>query len=70
MYKIEMYLAAVGIILGIGIGAMIVEIYSPSYDSCQQLKQENQMLRDMIFHYHDPNCPDTLTQPKKDGVCD
>jgi uncharacterized membrane-anchored protein YhcB (DUF1043 family) len=70
MYKIEMYLAALGIILGIGIGAMIVEIYSPSYDSCQQLKQENQMLRDMIFHYHDPNCPDTLTQPKKDGVCD
>jgi hypothetical protein len=70
MYKIEMYLAALGIILGIGIGAMIVEIYSPGYESCRQLKQENQMLRDMIFDYQDPYRSDTLTQPKEVEGCD
>jgi uncharacterized membrane-anchored protein YhcB (DUF1043 family) len=70
MYKIEMYLAALGIILGLGIGAMIVEIYSPDYESCRQLKQENQMLRDMIFDYQDPYRSDTLTQPKEVEGCD
>jgi uncharacterized membrane-anchored protein YhcB (DUF1043 family) len=70
MYKIEMYLAALGIILGIGIGAMIVEIFGSEYESCQQLKQENQMLRDMIFDYQDPYRPDTLTQPKEVEGCD
>jgi hypothetical protein len=70
MYKIEMYLAAAGIILGIGIGAMIVEIFGSEYESCQQLKQENQMLRDMIFDYQDPYRPDTLTQPKEVEGCD
>ena len=70
MYKIEMYLAALGIILGIGIGAMIVEIFGSEYESCQQLKQENQMLRDMIFDYQDPYRSDTLTQPKEVEGCD
>jgi len=70
MYKIEMYLAALGIILGIAIGAMITKIYSPGYESCRQLKQENQMLRDMIFDYQDPYRSDTLTQPKEVEGCD
>lgn len=70
MYKIEMYLAAAGIILGIGIGAMITKIYSSDYESCQQLEQENQMLRDMIFNQQDPYRPDTLTQPKEVEGCD
>jgi uncharacterized membrane-anchored protein YhcB (DUF1043 family) len=70
MYKIEIYLAALGIILGIGIGAMITKIYSPGYESCQQVKQENQMLRDMLFDYQDPYRPDTLTQIKEVDGCD
>jgi uncharacterized membrane-anchored protein YhcB (DUF1043 family) len=70
MYKIEMYLAAAGIILGIGIGAMIVEIFGSEYESCQQLKQENQMLRDMLFNQQDPYRPDTLTQIKEVEGCD
>jgi uncharacterized membrane-anchored protein YhcB (DUF1043 family) len=70
MYKIEMYLAAAGIILGIGIGAMIVEIFGSEYESCQQLKQENQMLRDMLFDQQDPYRPDTLTQIKEVEGCD
>jgi uncharacterized membrane-anchored protein YhcB (DUF1043 family) len=70
MYKIEMYLAAAGIILGIGIGAMIVEIFGSEYESCQQLKQENQMLRDMLFNQQDPYRPDTLTQVKEVEGCD
>jgi uncharacterized membrane-anchored protein YhcB (DUF1043 family) len=70
MYKIEMYLAAAGIILGIGIGAMIVEIFGSEYESCQQLKQENQMLRDMLFDQQDPYRPDTLTQIKEVDGCD
>jgi uncharacterized membrane-anchored protein YhcB (DUF1043 family) len=70
MYKIEMYLAAAGIILGIGIGAMIVEIFGSEYESCQQLKQENQMLRDMLFDQQDPYRPDTLTQVKEVEGCD
>jgi uncharacterized membrane-anchored protein YhcB (DUF1043 family) len=65
-----MYLAAAGIILGIGIGAMIVEIFGSEYESCQQLKQENQMLRDMLFNQQDPYRPDTLTQPKAVEGCD
>ena len=64
MNKIEMYLAAAGIILGIAIGAMIAEIFSSEYESCQQLKQENQMLRDMLFNQQDPYRPDTLTESK------
>jgi len=70
MYKIEMYLAAAGIILGIGIGAMIVEIFGSEYESCQQLKQENQMLRDMLFDQQDPYRPDTLTQVTEVEGCD
>jgi len=70
MYKIEMYLAALGIILGIGIGAMIVKSFESEYESCQQLKQENQLLRDMLFNQQDPYRPDTLTQPKEVEGCD
>jgi uncharacterized membrane-anchored protein YhcB (DUF1043 family) len=70
MYKIEMYLAAAGIILGIGIGAMIVKSFGSEYESCQQLKQENQMLRDMLFNQQDPYRPDTLTQVKEVEGCD
>ena len=70
MYKIEMYLAALGIILGIGIGAMITHSFRNEYESCQQLKQENQMLRDMLFNQQDPYRPDTLTQPKEVEGCD
>ena len=65
-----MYLAAAGIILGIGIGAMIVGIFGSEYESCQQLKQENQMLRDMLFDQQDPYRPDTLTQIKEVEGCD
>jgi len=49
MYKIEMYLAALGIILGIAIGGLITKIYSPGYESCQVLKHENKLLMDMIM---------------------
>ena len=70
MYKIEMYLAALGIILGIAIGAMIVKSFGSEYESCQQLKQENQMLRDMLFNQQDLYRPDTLTQIKEIEGCD
>jgi uncharacterized membrane-anchored protein YhcB (DUF1043 family) len=70
MNKIEMYLAAISFVLGIGIGAMIVESFRNEYESCQQLKQENNMLRDMLFDQQDPYRPDTLTQPKEVEGCD
>ena len=49
MDKIEMYLAAIGTVLGIAIGAMISESFRNECISCQQLKQENKMLMDMIM---------------------
>jgi len=49
MYKIEMYLAALGIILGIAIGAMITHSFRNEYESCQVLKHENKLLMDMIM---------------------
>lgn len=70
MNKLEMYLAAAGIILGIAIGAMIAEIFSSEYESCKQLKQENQMLRDMLFDQQDPYRPDTLAEPKEIEGCE
>ncbi len=49
---------------------MIVKSFGSEYESCQQLKQENQMLRDMLFDQQDPYRPDTLTQPKEVEGCD
>ena len=69
MNKIEMYLAAIGTVIGIGIGVMITESFRNEYTSCQQLKQENQLLRDMLFNQQDPYRPDTTQQPKEVEGC-
>lgn len=49
MDKIEMYLAAIGTVIGIVIGVMITNSLRNECISCQQLKQENKMLMDMIM---------------------
>jgi uncharacterized membrane-anchored protein YhcB (DUF1043 family) len=49
MDKIEMYLAAIGTVIGIAIGVMITNSFRNECISCQQLKQENKMLMDMIM---------------------
>ena len=70
MDKIEMYLAAIGTVIGIAIGVMITNSFRNECISCQQLKQENQMLRDMLFNQQDPYRPDTTQQPKEVEGCE
>jgi uncharacterized membrane-anchored protein YhcB (DUF1043 family) len=70
MNKIEMYLAAIGTVIGIGVGVMITEIFRDDCTSCPQLEQENQILRDMLFDQQDPYRPDTTQEPKEVEGCE
>lgn len=70
MNKLEMYLAAMGTVIGIGIGVIITQSFGNKCTSCQQLKQENQMLRDMLFNQQDPYRPDTTQQLKEVEGCE
>ena len=80
MNKIEFYLAAVGIVLGIAIGCVISTYVIKKHDECQYLEQENQQLRqlrDILIEQQDPYrndtlsvSTDTLTQPNQIDSCD
>jgi len=70
MNKIEFYLAAIGIVLGIAIGCVISTYVIKKHDECQYLEQENQLLRNMLIEQQDPYRPDTLTQPNQIDSCD
>lgn len=70
MNKIEFYLAAIGIVIGIAIGSVISTYAIKKHDECQYLEQENQLLRNMLIEQYEPYRPDTLTQPKEVEGCD
>lgn len=70
MNKIEMYLAAIGFVIGVGVGVMITNSFRNEYVSCQQLKQENKMLMDMIMQQQDAYRPDTTQEIKEIEGCE
>jgi uncharacterized membrane-anchored protein YhcB (DUF1043 family) len=51
----------IGVSIGLIIGFLISKQLKQSYDNCNMLKQENQMLRDMLINQQDPYRPDTTS---------
>ena len=72
MNKIEIYLAAIGILIGLLIGYSISSNVLKKYHTCEVLKQENKMLIDMLMRqqetiiYQDNQIPDSIQWYEKE----
>jgi hypothetical protein len=70
MDKNNIVAAIIGIIIGLVFGWAISSQVLNAHKECTILKQENQMLRDMLFDQQDPYRPDTTHQPKEIEGCE
>lgn len=70
MYKNKVIAAVISIAIGMLIGSILVQYVMTSQEQCTIIKQENQMLRDMLFNQQDPYRPDTTQQPKEVEGCE
>lgn len=70
MDKNKVIAAVVSIAIGMLIGSILVQYVMTSQEQCTIIKQENQMLRDMLFNQQDPYRPDTTQQPKEVEGCE
>ena len=70
MDKNKIIAAAISITIGMLIGSILVQYVMTSQEQCTIIKQENHMLRDMLFNQQDPYRPDTTQQPKEVEGCE
>ena len=70
MDKNKVIAAVISITIGMLIGSILVQYVMTSQEQCTIIKQENQMLRDMLFNQQDPYRPDTTQQPKEVEGCE
>jgi hypothetical protein len=70
MDKNKVIAAVISIAIGMLIGSILVQYVMTSQEQCTIIKQENQMLRDMLFNQQDPYRPDTTQQPKEVEGCE
>ena len=70
MDKNKVIAAVISIAIGMLIGSILVQYVMTSQEHCTIIKQENQMLRDMLFNQQDPYRPDTTQQPKEVEGCE
>lgn len=60
MEQSKIYAALVGICIGSVLGYIMSMHLIKQFKSCDALKNENRMLREIIFQQQDPYRPDTL----------
>ena len=70
MDKNKVIAAVISIAIGMLIGSILVQYVMTSQEQCTIIKQENKMLRDMLFNQQDPYRPDTTQQPKEVEGCE
>jgi hypothetical protein len=69
MDKNKVIAAVISIAIGMLIGSILVQYVMTSQEQCTIIKQENQMLRDMLFNQQDPYRPDTTQEIKEIEGC-